>query len=99
MKSFFKYVAFLLITLTVASCANSPLGALTSNHPSMDDVDKMEVGKTTQKWVDENFSGQKETIANGLRCYTYFKPSFIGEATKTTYLCFDKGVLKQKYFM
>ncbi len=99
MKKVFKLLLCLSLALGVVSCANSPLGAMVNKHPSMDDVEKMVVGKTTQKEVDEKFSGNKESLMNGLRCYMYFKPSLIGEATKTTYLCFENGVLKQKYFM
>lgn len=99
MKSIFKTGLFLTLLMGAVSCANSPLGAMVNNHPTMDDVDAMEVGKTTKKEIDEKFSGNKETLMNGQRCYTYFKPSFIGEATKTTYLCFKKGLLSQKYFM
>ena len=99
MRKTIQAILCLTALLGFASCANSPLGAMVNDHPSMDDVEKMVVGKTTQKEIDDKFSGQKETLMNGLRCYTYFKPSFVGEATKTTYLCFEKGLLKQKYFM
>lgn len=95
-----KYVLMLLAAGTLSACAGSPLGAALSKHPSEEDVDKMVVDKTTRTEVESQFSGHKTTIANGQKCNIYFKPSYIGEATKTTYLCFDeKGVLKQKYFM
>ncbi len=95
-----KYLCVLFAAVSLSACAGSPLGAALSKHPSEDDVDKMVVDKTTRQEVESQFSGQKTTIANGLKCNIYFKPSYIGEATKTTYLCFDeKGLLKQKYFM
>lgn len=85
--------------LLLASCANSPLGSMINKHPSEADVDGMTVGKTTRKEVDEKFSGAQSSIVNGQKCLMFFKPSLIGEATKTTYLCFDdKGIMTQKFF-
>lgn len=84
----------------LSACAGSPAGSLINKHPSEQDVEAMVVEKTTREEVDAKFSGQRTSVMNGLKCYIYHKPSLIGEATKTTYLCFDeKGVLKQKYFM
>ncbi len=89
-----------LAAATLSACAGSPLGAALSKHPSEADVDAMVVDKTTRSEVEGKFSGHKSTIANGLKCNIYFKPSYIGEGSKTTYICFDeKGLLKQKYFM
>jgi len=96
----FKKLLLVSLALSMAACAGSPLGAAMSNHPSEEDVDKMVVDKTTKAEVESKFSGHKSQIANGLKCNIYFKPSYIGEGSKTTYLCFDeKGLLKQKYFM
>lgn len=90
----------LVVGSTLVGCAGSPLGAAMSKHPSEADVEGMVVDKTTKADVEAKFSGHKTTIANGLKCNIYFKPSYIGEGSKTTYLCFDeKGLLKQKYFM
>lgn len=90
----------MLAIFIFAGCAGSPLGAAMSNHPSEEDVDKMVVDKTTKQEVESKYSGHKSQIMNNLKCNLYHKPSYIGEATKTTYLCFDdKGVLKQKMFM
>lgn len=70
-----------------------------NKHPSEADVDAMTIGKTTKKEVDEKFSGAQSSIVNGQKCLMYFKPSLIGEGTKTTYLCFDdKGIMTQKFF-
>lgn len=95
-----KSKVFLLVVmgLMLASCAGSPLGSLISKHPSMEDVDAMIIGKTTQEEVNKKFSGHRETRVQNMKCQTYFKPSMIGEGSKTTFLCFENGVLKQKYF-
>lgn len=99
MKKMLSLMGYGLISLSIVSCANSPLGSIVNNHPTMEDVEGMKVGKTTQKEINEKYSGHKKTLMNGASCYTYFKPSLVGEATKTTYLCFKEGVLSQKYFM
>lgn len=92
-------ILFVLSVVLLTGCAGSPLGSLINKHPSEADVDAMTVDKTTRKEVDEKFSGSQNSIVNGLKCELFFKPSLIGEGTKTTYLCFDdKGILKQKYF-
>lgn len=93
-----KFLALATLSLLV-SCANSPLGSMVNTHPSIEDVDQMKIGQTTRKEVDEKFSGASQTIMNGNKCLTFFKPSLIGEATKTTFLCFDdKNLLVQKFF-
>lgn len=88
-----------LFAIFLTGCAGSPLGSMINKHPSEADVDAMTIGKTTRKEVDEKFSGAQSSIVNGQKCLMFFKPSLIGEATKTTYLCFDdKGLMTQKFF-
>ena len=93
-----SFLSFLTMGLILASCAGSPLGSLMSKHPTIDDVDAMVVGETTKEEVNEKFSGHRDMLVQNMKCQTYFKPNMIGEGSKTTFLCFENGVLKQKYF-